>query len=159
MTYEIPAKYIKTKADELSLRQGCYFDQQAADRVIAFAEKYFNPQFIQGDFKLLEWQKDWLANLYGWKLPDGRRRYRKALLTVAKKNGKSLLCAIVALYESLASGNKSPLVVSCSTTRSNASQIFDEVKSSVKAIEKNKKKPIGKVVPSQKIIKIGRAHV
>ena len=116
MTYEIPAKYIKTKADELSLRQGCYFDQQAADRIIAFAEKYFNPQFIQGDFKLLEWQKDWLANLYGWKLPDGRRRYRKALLTVAKKNGKSLLCAIVALYESLAAGNKSPLVVSCSTT-------------------------------------------
>jgi phage terminase large subunit-like protein len=127
----VAEKWIRTKADRLAVEQGCSFDEEQAERVVAFAETYFCPQFVEGTFKPLPWQMEWLSQLYGWRVPDGRRRWRKALLTVSKKYGKSLLCAVVALYESLAAGVKSPLVISCSTTRQNATQIFDEVKPSV----------------------------
>ena len=149
----VPEHFIRTKADKLAVEQGCYWDQEQANRVIEFAETYFLPQFVGGKFRLLDWQRDWLSQLYGWRLPDGRRRWRKALLTVAKKNGKSLLCSIVALYESLAAGVQNPLCVSCSTTRQNATQIFDEIKNSVRGIEAKKGRKVGKIVASQKSIR------
>ncbi len=38
--------------------------------------------------KLLEWHKrDVIEPLYGWRAPDGLRRYRLAYLEVPKKNG------------------------------------------------------------------------
>src|SRR4051812_42313983 len=120
----VPEQYITTAADRLAISQGCYWDEAQADRVVKFAETYFAPQFVGGRFRLLPWQAAWLRQLYGWRLSDGRRRWRRALLTVSKKNGKSLLCSIVALYESVAAGVPSPLVVSASTTRENARQIY-----------------------------------
>jgi phage terminase large subunit-like protein len=147
----VPERFIRTKADRLAIEAGCYFDQEQADKVIRFAESYFAPQFIGGKFQLLEWQKDWLSALYGWRLPDGRRRWRKVLLTLAKKGGKTLLCAIVALYESLAAGVPSPLVISCSTTKENARQIYDEIAHSI--TKHPKLKPLAKIVASQKIIR------
>ncbi|OWK37897.1 terminase large subunit [Fimbriiglobus ruber] len=89
------------------------------------------PKFTGQKFTLLPWQKDWLEQLYGWRLPDGRRRWRKVLLTIGKKNGKSLLVSAVCLYELWAAGVPSPLVISCSTTRDNAKQIFGELENSI----------------------------
>lgn len=43
------------------------------------------------------WQKDWINRVFGPELPDGRRRIRKALLTVARKNGKTPLMAALIL--------------------------------------------------------------
>ena len=47
------------------------------------------------------WLEDWQAfivwNLIGWRKADGTRKYKKALIQVARKNGKSTLCAGLAL--------------------------------------------------------------
>lgn len=48
--------------------------------------------------KLLPWQQFILANLFGFKLPSGLRRFRYAFCIVAKKNGKTALSAALCLY-------------------------------------------------------------
>lgn len=149
---EVPQKYIRTKADRDAIEAGCYWDQEQADKIIRFAETYTRPQFIEGDdFTLLDWQKEWLAQLYGWRLPDGRRRWRKALLTVGKKNGKTLLTSIICLYEAIATGTPNPICVSASTTRENSKQIFDQIKNTI--VGNDRLKRIAKVRSSQRVIR------
>src|SRR5580765_8511910 len=53
-----------------------------------FAEILYPPL----GYKLLDWQRKVLRDLYGTVAPeDGKRRYRSAYVSVAKKNGKSFL--------------------------------------------------------------------
>ena len=44
-------------------------------------------------FALEPWQEAIMLNLFGWKRPDGTRRYRESLIFVPRKNGKSILAA------------------------------------------------------------------
>ncbi|VTR95232.1 Uncultured bacterium genome assembly Metasoil_fosmids_resub OS=uncultured bacterium PE=4 SV=1: Terminase_1 [Gemmata massiliana] len=122
-----PAWAIRTKADRQALKDGCYWDQAAADRIIRFAEKYVAPKFTQGAFSLFPWQIRFLQSLYGWRQPDGTRRFRWAVLHVPKKNGKTLLVSILAAYELFAAGEPSPLVASASTAKENAKQVYEQV--------------------------------
>ncbi len=49
-------------------------------------------------FKLEDWQKAIVGNLFGWMRPDGTRRYREAMIYVPRKNGKTPLVAGIACY-------------------------------------------------------------
>jgi phage terminase large subunit-like protein len=152
----IPSHFLRTAADHLALEQGCYFSEEHAQRIVSFVERFSLPQFTGKRFKLLQWQADWLSQLEGWRLPDGRRRWRKALLTCGKKNGKTLLQSGNLLFELLASGVPSPLVISCSTTRQNASQIFDEIKHSIHGSEPLSK--LCQVRPSSKLVRVKKLN-
>ena len=70
-----------------------HFDAVAADRAVAFFENclfHTKGQFARKPFILEDWQKEkFIRPLFGWKREDGTRRYRKARLWVARKNGKS----------------------------------------------------------------------
>lgn len=76
----------------------CWFDEEAATFAIDFIETQCS--FTKGTkdgqplasqpFILEPWQKAIVANLFGWKRPDGLRRYRECLLFVPRKNGKAL---------------------------------------------------------------------
>lgn len=152
----VQVSYCRTKADEIAVEQGCYFDEAEAEKIITFAEKYFIPQFVPGRFRLLQWQKEWLRTLTGWRLPDGRRRWRKVLLTVSKKNGKNLLASIVSLYETYGANVPSPLVISASTTKENARQIYDELKNSI--VKNERLASISKLAPSMRIIRVAKKN-
>src|SRR5688500_8536522 len=70
----------------------CRFDPAAAKRAIDFFPELLT--FTAGEwmgqpFELRPWQQAIVANLFGWKRPDGRRRYREAFIYVPRKNGKS----------------------------------------------------------------------
>lgn len=54
-------------------------------------------------YPLANFQKFILSNLYGWrkKKDHGLRRFRKALISLARKNGKTILVAGIILYEFL----------------------------------------------------------
>lgn len=77
----------------------CTFDEETAAFAIAFIEECCT--FTKGGewagkpFILQDWQKAIVANLWGWKQPDGLRRYRECLLFVPRKNGKSELAAAI----------------------------------------------------------------
>ena len=70
----------------------CYFDPDAAQHVIDVFHNLF--VHIEGSFAgkhfLLElWQQSILANVFGWKRPDGMRRYREVFVYIPRKNGKT----------------------------------------------------------------------
>lgn len=63
--------------------------------------------FAGQPFKLLDWQKnDVLCPLFGWMRQDGRRRYSKGDIFVAKKQGKSTIGAGLANYFLLTAGER-----------------------------------------------------
>jgi phage terminase large subunit-like protein len=69
--------------------------RQRADRIITFIELLTVPSGIgQGkQFKLMPWQKRFLRDIYEPSYRDGRRAVRRAILSVARKNGKTALIA------------------------------------------------------------------
>ena len=136
MSHEVPAWAIRTAADRRAIEEGCHWDADAAERPILFAEAHLRPKFTSSEFELFEYQKAFVRSLYGWRRPDGSRRFRKAMLHIAKKNGKTLLASLLCNYELFAAGVPSALVVSASTTKHNATQIFSQM---VYAIKKNRK--------------------
>lgn len=133
-----PPWAVRTAADRRAIAEGCDWDQAAADRVIRFAETYVSNKYAAGaadQFRLFPWQVRFLSSIYAWRRPDGGRRFRRVLLHVPKKNGKTLLVSVIALYELLAAGVRSPLVASASTTKENAKQVYEQL---VACIDRNK---------------------
>lgn len=152
MKTQPPDWAIVTAADRAALAAGYYWDWEQANRIIEFAELHLRPQYVSGEFGLFEWQCRFLMRLYGWRRPDGGRRFRRALLHVPKKNGKTLLVSVVAAYELYAAQGSSPLVVSASTTRSNATQVYQQLRNSIKL---NKKlAAVSKMTDSKKTIRV-----
>jgi phage terminase large subunit-like protein len=82
----------------------CWLDEDAARRAIDFFSeclKFVEDGIVNkaGDPFILEpWQAAIVGNIFGWKRSDGTRRYRKAIIFVAGKNGKSPLAAGISLY-------------------------------------------------------------
>ena len=108
-----------------------WFDSAAADHVCEFFEKHLRHSIGQwkGDpFVLLDWERDVLRQVFGWKRPDGTRRYRKVYIEIPKKNGKSTLCAGLELYMLMADGENVPEVYCVASDRKQASIVFNEAK-------------------------------
>lgn len=148
----VPAWAIRTEADRAAIAAGCYWDAAEAERIIEFAEAYISPRFTVGDFQLFDWQRRFLMSLYGWRNREGLRRFRRAVLHVPKKNGKTLLVSVLAAYELYAARVGSPLVCSASTTRENAKQVFDQLKAAIN--REAKLTAISKLTESAKTIKV-----
>jgi phage terminase large subunit-like protein len=124
-----PAWAIRTKADERALAEGCYWDAAQADAIIRFTERVYRSQFIKGPIRLREEQRQFLQSIYGWRLSDGRRRFRFVTLHVPKKSyGKSLMLTVVALFELLVGGEPSPVILAGAATRENAGALYTETK-------------------------------
>jgi len=79
-----------------------YFDENAAKRPIKFVEKYTfhsKGKHAGKHFTLLDWQKEVISTIYGWKSTvDNRRKFRKVYIQIPRKNGKTLLASALAIY-------------------------------------------------------------
>lgn len=130
-----PAWAIRTEADRKALAAGYYWDSAAAAAAVRFIERYVANKYAAGDagpLKLFDWQRRFIQSVYGWRAPDGGRRFRKVLLHVPKKNGKTLLVSAIALYELLGAVAPAPFVASASTTKENAWQVFEQLAACIK---------------------------
>lgn len=128
--------WIRGPADELAVSQGCWFDLQAALFVVDFIETFCcqsKGRWAGKPLTLLDWQKDYLMRLFGWKTRDGKRRYRRSYLEVAKKNGKSTMLSALAIFLLLADCEGAPEVYVNAVDREQASIIYDEASRMVKA--------------------------
>lgn len=76
--------------------------------------------------RLTGWQKGLLGSLYE-RREDGLLRYRRSLIGLARKNGKSLLGSVVALY-GLIEGEPGAEVYSAAGDRMQARIVFNEAK-------------------------------
>ena len=85
---------IRTESDKRAYELGYWFDVDAAAHVCEFFERYlYHTMGIHAGnrFSLLDWQRnEIMAPLFGWRKPDGTRRFSKGDVFVAKKQGKAL---------------------------------------------------------------------
>lgn len=81
------------------------FDAEQAQRVIDFKQQlrhtkgeWANPRKHDTRIRLEPWQQfiDWVV--FGWRREDGTRRFTRAYIEVARKNGKSTIAAATANY-------------------------------------------------------------
>lgn len=75
---------------------------------------------IWAPIRLEPWQCWLLTTIFGWLNAAGQRRFRVALTLVPRKNGKSVIGAIVALYMLTSDGESGAQCVSAATTRDQA---------------------------------------
>lgn len=132
----IDPRWIVTDSDREAVKQGCYFDLPAAERVRDFIRDVC--VHTQGPdagkpFELLPWQWERvIAPAFGWKMPDGTRRFKEVEVWIPKKNGKSTLMAAIALYLLIADGEYQSYVYSAASDRNQAAMIYDTVVSMIK---------------------------
>ena len=75
--------------------------------------------------KLMPWQCFLVCSIFGWlRKADGLRRFRKVLLLVPRKNGKSQIAAAIGLYMLAADGEYGAEVYSGATTEKQAWEVF-----------------------------------
>ena len=132
---QVIRKWIRNKSDELAVSQGCTFDLNPGTFVCEFIEGFCRQskgKWAGQPIVLMGWQRDFLMRLFGWRLPDGRRRFRRFYLEIAKKNGKSTLLSGLAIAQAVA-GDEGPEVYVNAADRGQASIIFDEAARMVRA--------------------------
>ena len=109
-----------------------YFDKEAASKAIGFIEMFctHTKGELSGDPLILEdWQKKIIGDLFGWKnKKTNLRKYRTALVMVARKNGKSTLCAALGLYMLFADEEKGSEIYSAAGDRQQAGIVFEIAK-------------------------------
>lgn len=113
-------------------REEVTFDEPTATRALEFfpdALRLTKGEHAGQPFKLEPWQCFIVGCLFGWKRSDGLRRFRSALILVAKKNGKSELMAGIGLYGLVADGEQGAEIYSAATTRDQASLVWRAAKS------------------------------
>lgn len=112
----------------------CWFDMDAANKAVEFFPKFLKHskgKLAGKPFELDDWQVAIIANLFGWKRPDGTRRYRQTFIEIPRKAGKSTLCAGIALFMLLVDGEPGAEVYGCASSRDQASIVFDIAKAMV----------------------------
>ena len=78
-----------------------FYDPKKADRAIKWIEEHgFHTEgkLAPGNLILEEWEKAFIASLFGIVDKDGLRQFRECVLIIGRKNGKSLLAAAIAKY-------------------------------------------------------------
>lgn len=69
-----------------------------------------------------------IVNLFGFRNPDGGRRFTSALLAVARKNAKSTIAAAILIYCFCCEAGVGPQVITGATTGQQARVVFDIAK-------------------------------
>jgi len=105
-----------------------WFDEIAAQDAVDFFAELLT--FTTGvwrfePFILEPWQENEIIRpLFGWKLSDGTRRYRRCFIWVPRKNGKTELAAGVALYMLVADKEQGAEVYAIATNQDQAEIVF-----------------------------------
>lgn len=103
-----------------------WFDEEAAQEAVDWFPDcctHIEGEWAGHPLDLEPWQRAVIANAFGWKRPDGSRRYREVWLEVARKNGKSPVAAGVALKLTGADGEPGAQVYSAAGDREQAAII------------------------------------
>lgn len=128
------------------------FDEKKAERGIRFIEclKHTKGEFHGKPFKLLDWQKKIVADVFGTMRDDypDQRQYTSAYIEIPKKNGKSELGAALALNMLVNDDEWKAEVYSYAADRQQASIVFDV------AVDMVEQQPylskVIKIIPSMK---------
>ncbi len=114
----------------------CWFDEEAAQLAVDFFPECLT--HVKGDlagkpFQLEPWEQAIIGCLYGWKRPNGTRRYRGGLLYVPRKNGKTTFAAGMGARSLVCDGEPGAEIYCAAADRDQASLVFVQAKAMFKA--------------------------
>lgn len=98
-----------------------FFHEAAADHIIEFFETVLRlPDTLDRDgdpiaFKLTPANTFIVGSLFGWKMPDGYRRFREAYIEMGKGNAKTPLAAGIGLYGLVMDGEQAAEIYAAAT--------------------------------------------
>jgi len=108
---------------EQGMGRGLRWDREAVSRAIRFFAEGLclaGGQFEGRPFVLHPSQAFIVGSIFGWKRPDGTRRFRRAYIEQGKGSGKSPLAAGVGMYCLLADGEPRAEVYAAASMKSQA---------------------------------------
>lgn len=112
------------------------FDDEKAKRPVEFIEKYLKQSkgvWNGKPLKLELFQKAFIEALFGFVDKEtGLRKYKKAILFVARKNGKSVLASAIGIYMTIADHEGGAEVYSVATKKDQSKIVWEEAKKMIK---------------------------
>ena len=124
------------KKSPVSSPDGFHFDKEAAARAVAFFAEcltHTTGEWRGKPFVLSDWQAKIVSNIFGWKRPDGSRKFRTVFIAVPRKAGKTTLAAGLALYALFCDGEPGAQVINAAADREQAALCFEAAKGMVQA--------------------------
>ena len=108
-------EYQQLPTDEAARAAGYRYDEAKAAKVRNFLTGYcrLSRPPHRGPVVLMPWQQKYINALFGWVNADGERRFTRSGLWIGKKQGKSTLCSLLAVWlmlEAEASQRRTSLV-------------------------------------------------
>lgn len=122
--------------DPVATAGACEYDHWAADKAVAFFHKgikHTKGKWAGQPFTLQPWQEDAIRTLFGWKRPDGTRRFRTSFWFLPRKNGKSAIAAGIALFCLLCDGEPEAECYCAASDKEQASLVFRAAASMLRA--------------------------
>ena len=116
---------------------GALFDPKLARRAIAWFHAHIQHvaggAFAGKPLILSPWQQAIIGNVYGWRMPDGTRRYRVVPIFVGRKNGKSAIASawMVKLITDEEEKEAGAQIYSLASTVNQANLVFHPAKAMV----------------------------
>lgn len=109
----------------------CWFDEAAAAEGIDFFHEVIT--HVKGSiagmpFILEPWQQAIIANIFGWKRPDGMRRYSEVFIYVPRKNGKTAMSSGIVLLVMFTDHEPGAEIYSTAGEKDQATLIFKQCK-------------------------------
>jgi len=129
---------------ELSDDSKYIYDTIEAHFRIEFIEtfcKHSKKPFYGKPFILELWEKAFIEVIYSYLGPDGFRRFKKVILLIARKNGKSTLCAAIAFTELMLGEGGSDIVCS-SNDDPQADIIYQEINNMRRMFDRKNRRTI-----------------
>ena len=120
----LPSLKVKFESDEsLTLGEKRFFE------IKNFIEKYLTyptGPLTGQKFVLQSWQLEILGELFGTLNPDGSRQYRRAYISMGRKNAKTTLCSCIVLYFLLIESERerNMEIISCALDSNQAAIVF-----------------------------------
>jgi phage terminase large subunit-like protein len=112
----------------------CRFDKAAAKRAIAFFGEcltFTAGEWMGRPFELQPWQQAIVGNIFGWKRPNGTRRYREVFIYVPRKCGKSEMAGGLGNLLTFADGEPGAQVYCAAADREQARLVFNAARTMV----------------------------
>lgn len=113
---------------------GYHFSLEKAQKPIRFMESFCHLIKIRGNpLVMLDlWQKAMIEAIFGFVNAAGERQYQEVFFTVARKQGKSALASMIALYLLICDGESEPEVYCVGVKKDQAKIIWTVAKEIIK---------------------------
>jgi phage terminase large subunit-like protein len=112
------------------------FDLARAERFFRFAEllRHYKGEWAGQPIRLEPWEQFITGSVIGWVHVDtGLRRYRSAFTQIPRKNGKTLIAAVMLLYLTFFEGEPGAEGYAVATKRDQAKIVFNDAKKLVQS--------------------------